>query len=355
MNRRIRTGMLLLALAGQAAAQPPAVDELSQPALQAAFQILQSEYIRGADLTLDELNRAALQGLLARLDLGAELVPVAAAAPAAAGGLVAERLTPTIACLRPGDWTAAELELVDRHLRDWGKAEVPHLILDLRSPAAQGEPQTAAALLERFVPRGELLFQLKQVGREEAELFIAGGEPLWTRPLLVLVDAETGNLGETVAAVLQARGQALVVGARTRGATVRYETLPLDAHWRLRFARAEMLLRDGRSLFREGVKPDFPVDLPLAVKRPLFAAPALKASITERARPRYNEAALIARRHPELDSYVRRSLGQPEQDDRPALQDRVLQRAVDLLEASRHLGTATRSGAASPPPPSGKP
>lgn len=354
MNRRIRTGMLLLALAGQAGAQPPAVDELSQPALQAAFQILQSEYIRGADLTLDELNRAALQGLLARLDLGAELVPVAAAVPAAAGALVAERLTPAIACLRPRSWAAAELELLDGHLRDWGKAAVPHLILDLRSPAAPGEPQAAAALLERFVPRGELLFQLKQVGREEAELFIAGREPLWPRPLLVLVDAETGNLGETVAAVLQARGQALVVGARTRGATVRYETLPLDARWRLRFARAEMLLRDGRSLFREGVRPDFPVDLPLAVKRPLFAVPApvLKASITERARPRYNEAALIARHHPELDSYVRRSLGQPEQDDRPALQDRVLQRATDLLEASLHLGAA--AGPASPPP-SGKP
>jgi hypothetical protein len=325
-----------VAVAEDAAAK---VEEVSQTAVQAAFQILRSEYIRGGDLTYDELNRAAFQGLLKRLDLGAELIRKAEAErPVLRRGVLAEMLTPEIAYLRPLAFAEEEAGQMELHLKKQVEAKVPYLILDLRSAVPPGDFAVAAAMLELFVPRAELMFKLKQVGREDAQLFIANRGPVWTQPLVVLVDAETCNLGETMAAVLRERKQALIIGGKTRGATVRYETLPLDAEWVLRFARAEMLLAGDRSLFREGVMPDFLLDLPVAVKRQFFdAAGPVKESLFDHSRVRYNEAALIARKNPELDSYIRRSAGEELADDRPALRDTVLQRAVDMLGSRTHL------------------
>ncbi|TDU69397.1 peptidase S41-like protein [Prosthecobacter fusiformis] len=320
-------------------ALPEKVESVSQAAVQSAFQILRSEYIRGDDLTFDELNRAAFQGLLERMELGAELVSkVDAERPLMKRGVLSEMLTPEISYLRPLSFAEEEVPQLETQLKKNVQEKVPYLILDLRSPAPAGEFTTAAGMLNLFLPRGELLFKLKQVGREDAQLFIANRDPIWTQPLIVLVDAETCNLGETIAAVLQDRKQALVIGGKTRGATVRYETLPLDGQWLLRFASAEMLLSGDRALFRQGLQPDFPLDLPTASKRQIFdAAGPVKERLFDQSRIRYNEAALISRKNPELDSYIRRSAGEILTDDRPALRDTVLQRAVDMLSSHTHL------------------
>lgn len=327
------------------------VEGVSQTAVQSAFQILRSEYIRGSDLTFDELNRAAFQGLLERLDLGAELISkVEAERPVLRRGVLAEMLTDEIGYLRPLSFEEGEVDQMEKMLKKQVAAKVPYLILDLRSAAPPGRFETASAMLNLFIPRGELLFKLKQVGREDAQLFIANKEPVWTQPLVVLIDAESGNLGETIAAVLQDRKQALLVGSKTRGGTVLYETLPLDADWLLRFAQAEMLLQGDRSLFRVGVTPDFPLELAPAVKRQIFdAAGPVKSSLFDHSRVRFNEAALVARKNPELDSYIRRSAGEVLSDDRPVLRDTVLQRAVDMLSARTHLqGSSLKWPASSP-------
>jgi hypothetical protein len=358
--RPLLLGLLALGLVMPLQAAEPAVDQLGQAALQNAFQILRGEYIRGEEITADELNRAAMQGLLQRLDLGAELV-ARTEAPAAKGGLVAEEVSPGLLYLRPQALTGMEAAAVNERLA--AAKAIRHLILDLRAPMPPGDFEAAAALLEAFVPAGELLFKLQQPGRDDARLFLASEAARWTGPLVVLVDAETNNLGETIAAALRARGRALLVGAPTRGATVRYETLPLDDHWQLRFARAEMLLPDGTSFFRKGLTPDYPVTFPAEAKRRLFAsARAPKQTVFEVGRPRYNEAALLARRHPELESYIRRSAGETVEDDRAPDSDRVLQRAVDMLLASDQLGgsrlrwpSADRPAAPKPAAPPKKP
>jgi hypothetical protein len=59
--------------------------------------------------------------------------------------------------------------------------------------------------------------------------------------------------------------------------------------------------------------------------------------VFDQARHRYNEAALVARKHPELDAYIRRSAGKAiNGDDMPA-RDTVLQRAVDMIQSSGFL------------------
>lgn len=330
---------------------PVKVNGISQTAIQNAFQILRSEYIRSGDLNFDELNRAALQGLLERLDLGASLISkVDAQRPATASGVLAEKLTPEIGFVRPQSFAAEEAGQLLARLREFTEAKLPYLILDLRSAAAPGDFEIAASMLEAFVPEGQVMFKLKQVGRDDAQLFISHATPVWTAPLVVLVDQDTNNLGETIAAVLQKRKQGILLGGRTRGATVRYETRPLDDVWLMRYARAEMLLADDSSLFEKGVAPDFGVDLPSAEKLQLFAQeqrPPLKQTIFDQARPRYNEAALVARKNPELEEYIRRSSGKPSPLAEPSagagLHDTVLQRAVDMLLTRAHLDAARLS------------
>ncbi|MDI1313678.1 S41 family peptidase [Prosthecobacter sp.] len=309
--------------------------EVSQAGIQTAFRILQKEYIRSSDLTFDVLNRAALSGLLQRLDFGAELVPRTSEAKSGAlSGVQAELLTPQIGYLRPREFTQRETKELEQHLRDFVGKKVGHLILDLRSPAPPGNFDDAADMLSLFLPKGEVLFKMKQMGQTTSEVETNTREPVWSQQLLVLVDDETNNLGETMAAVLRQRKQALLIGSPTRGGAVRYETVPVDAEWSLRFARAEVLLTDDSSVFKKGLQPDFAIFLLTTIKRQVYHATDakdVKESIIDKPRPRFNEAALVANTNPELDSYLKRSAGEalPEDEARPS--DTVLQRAVDLI------------------------
>lgn len=319
--------------------------DVSQAGIQTAFRILQKEYIRSNDLTFDVLNRAALAGLLERLDFGAELIPrKLESVPDALKGVQMELLTPQVAYLRPQAFTERETTEMEQSLRKFVQDKVAHVVLDLRTPSPPGNFNDAAALLSLFVPRGEVLFKMKQMGQSRAEPESSPRDPVWTRPLLVLVDEDTNNLGETIAAVLRQRKQAFLMGSATRGGAVRYETVPVDAEWSLRFARAEVLLADDSSVFKKGLKPDFVVELSTAIKRLVFEQSrenGVKSTITDKPRARFNEAALVNKTSPELDSYIRRSTsGEPLAGDAVQSKDTVLQRAVDLLTTRDHLNAA---------------
>lgn len=332
-----RLAILLTLTTSVFAASSKETKDISQAGIQTAFRILQKEYIRSGDLTFDVLNRAALSGLLQRLDFGAELVPRTSEAKSGAlTGVQAELLTPQTGYLRPREFTQRETKELEQHLRDFVGKKVGHLILDLRSPSPPGNFNDAADMLSLFVPKGEVLFKMKQMGQTASEVEMNSREPVWTKPLLVLVDDETSNLGETIAAVLRQRKQALLIGAPTRGGAVRYETVPVDAEWSLRFARAEVLLEDDSSVFKKGLQPDFAVSMPTSLKRQVYHATDaadVKSSIIDKPRPRFNEAALVANTNPELDSYLKRSAGQALPEDAPKPSDTVLQRAVDLITA----------------------
>lgn len=356
MTVRLAIFSLLATSAAIAVEEEP---KISQNGIQTAFRVLQREYIRSGDLTFDELNRAALQGLLERLQFGAELLPRKDdSRPADSGGVQAAILSPRIALLRPKAFNKAEVTAIERHLTKFAQDQVKFLILDLRAPAPPGNFADAAGLLNLFVPANEVLFKTRQMTDSSTEVLRSDREPLWKASVLVLIDAQTCNVGETVAAVLRQRKQAVLIGAATRGAAVRYETIPVDAHWMLRFARSEVLLADDSSIFQKGLRPDFPVELDPELKLKLFdpdGKTSPEATIRDLPRPRFNEAALVAGTNPELDAYIRRSAGETLPEDEPRPQDKVLQRAVDFLLTTDHLQNAkidwSRKTPAEPPVP----
>lgn len=333
--------MLLLTLlpAGIKADEKALLEGLSQNGVQSAFQLLRRDYIRRDDLTFEELNRAALQGLLERLDLGAELIPVNGGAPPAEPGVHQEFLAPDVVYLRPESFRSGEGELFVQALDQAVKKSAVEMILDLRA-GGSGEFEEAARVLECFVPDGEVMFKMRRMGEGKGELFVSRREPLWPGRVVVLIDEDTGNAAETVAAVLESRGRALKLGTKTRGAMVRYTELSLDDHTRLRYASAEMVLPDDTSFFKRGVTPDFEVRLPAESKKRVFDGSKgsfMKPYVEDRVRPRFNEAALVHGGNPELDDYVRKSKGQKLPGDEGQLRDVVVQRALDLLQAQRFV------------------
>jgi peptidase S41-like protein len=326
---------VIFAAAGLSAAEPvPLVNGLSQSALQTAFQVLRRDYIRHDDLTFEELNRAALEGLLERVKFSADLVQTSQKKEPAKPGVHAEFLAPGTALLRPETLGEGEAAIFEKELGKVVEQKARHLILDLRAATLPGSFDEAALMLQCFVPSGEVLFKMKQLGQGDAELFVSKHDPVWPAAVVVLVDHETGNAAEALAACLKQRGRALLVGEKTRGAPVRYSEVQLDDKVSLRYASAELMLPDGSTYFKTGLKPDHPVAASMEEKHQVIEATreaSLKPFVFDRVRPRFNEAALVAGTNPELDAYVKRSLGEPLPGDEGQTRDVVVQHALDLL------------------------
>ena len=320
------------------------VDTLDQAALQEAFRLLTNDYIQEEDLDPLEVNRAALQGLLERLDFGAMLLTEKTRAESDSPfGFHHARAHEAIAYVRFGRYTEEEIGQFDAALKDYqADKAITHLVLDLRSPQAQAEFSIASRILSRFRPPNELLFKIRRPGNDRPTLFVSTPEAESCRlETILLVDRETGNVGEIIAAVLKRQSDCLIIGEKTPGLAVEYRDVPLGEDRILRYAIAEVVLEDDSSIFRTGIQPDLLTPTPLKTKADLFRAvdggKPLTDFLVQKERPRMNEAALVAGTDPEIDYYLLLSQNKPTPWDRPPLQDRALQQAVDLLDTTRFL------------------
>lgn len=323
------------------------IDQMPQNSLQEAFRHLKKDYIKKETLNYDELNRAALQGLLARLEFGATLLTQKSrAARDSPFQFLAQTITREAAYVRLGRYTSKEVDELDLALAKFNREPRIHtLILDLRSPQAQADFEIAAQIVSRFIPANHLLFKNKRPGQERPHLFFSKEAPqLWGRNLVLLIDRETGNVGEIIAAVLKQRTGCLVIGEKTPGLTVEYRDVSLGKNRFLRYAIAEIVLDDDTSLFQKGVYPDLTTPFNKKNKHAVFKKSEkteLKAFVFENQRPRLNEAALVAGTDPELDYYLDRTAGRATAFDKKPLQDQVLQQAIDYLTTTQFLNPTT--------------
>jgi C-terminal processing protease CtpA/Prc len=95
-----------------------------------------------------------------------------------------------------------------------------------------------------------------------------------------------------------------------------------------------MISPEGRSLFAEGVKPDLPVDMPVAEKRQIFQLSSDKGIgpfVYEAGRPHMNEAALLAGTNPDVEAAEAAQQRRGHSAEKPPPHDTVLQRALDVI------------------------
>ncbi len=318
--------LLSLALTSMLVAQEMVVDQLTSAQLQEIYQRLQSSTLLAPKLTDDELNRAAIHGLLARLGTGFTIGPVAPTAPQK---LVSELLSPNVAYLRPATFNLAELPTADAALETLARSTASTLILDLRSPAPPGDPEAAAAWLSRFMPTQTPLFTVRTSGSPTPQAWLAKGEPRWTKDCLLLVDQDTGNIAEALAAVLQRDRHPRLIGSPTLGHAIRYAVQALTPTLEMRWGLAELWLDGQHSLFRHGLTPDLAVAFDPATKARQFKASettGMKPLAFDQERPHRNEAARVAHQDPTLDYRIAPA-------EAPPMRDPVLQQALDYLTA----------------------
>jgi hypothetical protein len=304
--------------------------------VQQAIGLLKNNFINPAALNEVELNRATLEGLMARLGHGVMLLPAGKSPDLVSAGNApySEVLDNHIGYLRLGELSADNLRAMDGALKTFAGKKVDALVIDLRATPPTSDFGTAAEFMKRFVAKGKTLFTLRKPTAKQDRVFSSDRDPAYDGMIIVLADGDTSGVGEAFVDILRHYNRAMIIGQPTAGRAVEYSDLPLSDGKILRVAVGEVILPEGRTLFPNGAIPDVPVEMSAADKRQVFEQSlksGMAALVFEKGRPHFNEAALLAGTNPEIDvtgPIQNRGAGSPA---KAALRDPVVQRAVDLV------------------------
>ncbi|GAT35554.1 peptidase family S41 [Terrimicrobium sacchariphilum] len=309
------------------------VNSLKDDDVSKAVDAIKRQFLDGEKTSEAAMQRALLEGLLRRLDPGAELVDSRARQQDEGTPFLAEILDGHIGYIRLGSMEAGVLPQMDAVLTGFDPKKVDAVILDLREAAHGGSYEVAADVARRFCAKGKLLFTVQKPSAKQERIFTSNQDPAFQGVIVVLTDADTSGPAEALAATLRQNAGAMIIGAPTKGGAAEFYDNELSGNLVLRVAIAQVIVPEAGPIFPEGVKPDVAIALPAEVQAQIFRESKEKGVsqfVYDVERKRLNEAALVANTNPEIDSVQsiqrERGKGNP-------LRDGVLQRAVDLVTA----------------------
>ena len=287
-------------------------------------------------ISVEELNRAAVAGLLEQLKGRVELVGGTNAVSVETNSLA--RTT-----VFPGGYAYARLGVLQSNLREelsgaleslGATNKLLGLVLDLRF-ASGSDYQAAVDASGVFLATEKDVLQWD--GRTARTKPLTNG---FHGPVAVLINHQTSGAAEALAAVLREAGAAFLVGSPTAGQARTFQQFALADGQKLRIGRGKVALPNGTELPSGGLQPDLstpvlPVDEERAFLNDPFAAPAAEKGAKPRAsvptRRALNEAELV-RRHKEgvdPEAPLNASTGAA---SAPILADPALARAMDFLK-----------------------
>lgn len=315
----------------------------ADPSFQEIYEVLRS-HLAGLDEA--ELNRAAVEGLLARLRGRALFATNPAQAQAEPTGPILAKATvydDAYAYMRFSRVDAGAAADFDKTLRGLASSnKLKGLVLDLRFADGQ-DYAAAAAVADRFLASERPLLDwgsglVRSTDKTNAVRM----------PVAVLMNRQTTGSAETLAAVLQKSEVALLVGANTTGAAGIMKDFKLKNGQTLRVATALIKLGQGETLSAKGLVADIPVSLPPEEERRFLddpyrnpqkptlsaAGPGTNSLAGTNRAGRVNEAELVRRMKDGMnpDSELAMLLSSLRDSERPALRDPALVRALDLLK-----------------------
>ncbi len=313
---------------------------LDQSGLQQIIDKLRSKYVDANALSTQELNEAAVVGLLARIGPGAMLETKAQAEqPAAVRPFKSDLIESQFGYIRLGSIAESGLPQLDATINGFHDHGVQGLILDLRTMPAGSDFDLAVHILGRFVPKGSVLFKLVEPKSGQSQAFSSSTDPLFSGPLAVLVSQDNAGTAETIAAVLRAQVHALVIGQQTSGRAVEFAQYDIGNQLVLTLAVKEVVVPGASPIFPGGLIPDIRVTFPKQQQDSVLMLSdesGISNYLFDEERPHTNEAALVAGKNPDLDAYeADHPNGKPRVQ---RLKDLTLQRAIDFLTAVTVLG-----------------
>ena len=153
------------------------------------------------------------------------------------------------------EWQEA-VDLIKKEEKNSGK-NFKGIVLDLRNNPG-GFLQGAVFIASEFLAKGVVVQQDQgQLGKETYSVDRKGN--LLTEPLVVLVNSGSASASEIVAGALQEAKRAKLVGEKTFGKGTVQEAEDLEGGAGLHVTIARWLLPSGKSIDKEGVKPDVEV------------------------------------------------------------------------------------------------
>ena len=163
---------------------------------------------------------------------------------------------------RFNDWTVDRLkDNFETLAAQIDAAKLAGYVIDLRNNPG-GEFDKTIAVTEMFLPPGPIASTRGRDGKAERFEAKSGGV-LGDKPRVVLINESTAGGAEVMAAALQDRGRAVVVGTTSFGQGTVQTVIPLgDDKGALRLTTSLVLRPSGDEIDERGVTPDVVVDLP---------------------------------------------------------------------------------------------
>lgn len=193
--------------------------------------------------------------------------------------------------------TAKDLEAALEKFEKDGRLQ--GLVLDLRNNPG-GLLSSAVEVAEKFLGDGKLIVYTEGRNRSQNMRFVAHArQPHLDFPMVVLVNHGSASASEIVAGAIQDWGRGVVLGVTTFGKGSVQTIIPLSDGSGLRLTTAKYYTPKGRSIHGKGITPDIVVEPPKA----------------DEAKP----------------------LPPPKDEAEERKRDVQLQRALDILKASRIL------------------
>jgi hypothetical protein len=299
-----------------------------------------------AGVTPDELNRAAVQGLLAQLAPRVMLGDAPGGSQSTASNPAPVAMTrvfdQSFAYVRVGSVNSKLPEAFRdayRALNQTSGGKVKGIIIDLRfSDGADYE--AAAKTADCFINSEQPLLDWQQGSARATKKTDA-----IQVPVAILINSQTTGAAEALAAALREAGIGLILGSPTAGQADVFKEFTFSTGQKLRVAVAGVIVGEGKPL-TNAIAPDIAVDTSLQDERTYLQDPYKDLHPTELAqadagtngsvepKPRFNEAELV-REHKageDADDQSDEPAAIPAEPAPPMVADPALARALDLLK-----------------------
>lgn len=203
--------------------------------------------------------------------------------PATAGGAAPVTVTTAgrgLVLVRVAAFPVGTGRLVSTAVAAAGRRHALGMVLDLRGNPG-GLLDEAVAVASAFLDGGPVVAYQRRAS--PVQVLDARGHGDTTLPLVVLVDGGTASAAEVVAAALQDRHRAVIVGARTFGKGTVQEPIRLSDGSGVELTVGRYLTAGGRSLDGVGLEPDIEVaegsDPRIAMQRALAVLAGLAPNV----------------------------------------------------------------------------
>ena len=234
--------------------------------------------------------------------------------------------------------TKGVLEAVEKLKKEAG-SKLKGYVLDLRNNPG-GLLDQAIAMSDAFIEKGEIV-SVKARKNEDVQRWNAKpGDVTGGLPIVVLVNGGSASASEIVAGALQDHKRAIILGTRTFGKGSVQTIMQVTGGGAIRLTTALYFTPSGRSIQKEGIKPDIevePAKIETIQQRSGFREENLRGSITNpndkpgTAKPEAKTDGNPADPKPAAGQTAAPPTGDPDEPPKEAVGDYQLLRAADLI------------------------